>query len=116
VLGNAAVFRKFFQKDLVNVFSHPITLLYHLYDIIEFTVLTTLVLAGGFLVYNLLFYYMDNVSGVYYRMMRFGSLGLILFIGNHLKRKDIGNLILVYGGTVLLYWLLTNALIVNFAL
>jgi hypothetical protein len=96
VLGNAAVFRKFFQKDLVNAFSHPAILLYHLYDLIEFTVITILILAGSFLVYNLLFFTMENTSGVHYRMMKFGALGLILFIGSLLKKKNIGNLILIY--------------------
>ena len=65
---------------MVNVFIHPERLLYHLYDIIELTVIAILVLAGVFLVYNLLFFYMENISGAYYRMMRFGALGLLLFI------------------------------------
>jgi hypothetical protein len=116
VLGNAALFWKFFQKDLVNVFSHPAILLYHLYDLIEFIVITISALSWAFLVYNLLFFYMENISGAHYRMMKFGALWLILFVGNLLKKKEIGNLILIYTWTVLLYRILTKILIANFAL
>ncbi len=116
ILGNTALFRKFFQKDLVNFFADPVGILFHLYDIAELCIVALLVIVGAFLIFNALYFVMDNLSWVYYRMMKFGCLGLLLFIWKYIKKQDIFNLILIYGATIIVYLLLTHALIANFAL
>jgi hypothetical protein len=116
VFGNASLIRKFFQKDMIHQLAQPQKWLYYLYDLIGVCVGLLLSLTGFWMIYNMLRSGIDNLTPMRTQITKLGILWLLLFAGSFLKKKNIGNLILVYGLTILAYRLLTSVIIANFAL
>lgn len=116
VFGNASLIRKFFQKDMIHQLAQPQKWLYYLYDLIGVCVGLLLSLTGFWMIYNMLRSGIENLTPMRTQITKLGILWLLLFAGSFLKKKNIGNLILVYGLTILAYWLITSVIIANFAL
>lgn len=116
LFGSLSLFRKFFQKDLWHMISSPSKRLYYLHDTALICVGFLLSLAGIFVVYNLLFPTLDNLDGLRLQFIRRWTLGLLLRIGAFWRKKNILNLILLYGATILVYRFLVEFITTNFAL
>ena len=115
-LGRVMIFASLLQKDISDTISRPISMLYRLYDIIGIVVLFALCLSGSFLVLDALFQLMPSLFGMEYWMIQFGALGLIIYVLKYLRQKNLINLLMIYGGTVLLYLLARYFITTNFAL
>jgi hypothetical protein len=116
VFGKLSLFLKFLQKDLWHIIGSPNKRLYHLHDAALVCVGLLLSLAWGFVVYNLLFPTLDNLDNLRLQLIKRWIFGLLLRIGSFRKKKNIGNLILIYGLTLLAYRLLVELITTNFAL
>ena len=116
LFGTLSLFRKFFQKDLRHMICSPTKRLYYLHDTLLVCIWFLLSVAGGFIVYNLLWPTIDNLDGLRIQLIRGGLWGLLLRIGTFRKKKNIRNLILIYGLTLLAYRLLIEFITTNFAL
>jgi hypothetical protein len=115
-LGKIMVFFNLLKKDTQDMVSRPISLLFRLYDIIWVGVLFTLCLSSISLVANPLFEFVASLSGMYYRMINFGTLGCIMFILTYFRTKSILNLLVIYIITFLWYFLARYIITTNFAL
>jgi hypothetical protein len=116
LFGKISLFWKFFQKDLVHLLMSPSTVLYYVHDTALVCVGFLLSMAGGFVVYNLLWPTVDNLDTFWFHLITWWILGLLLWLGSFWKKKSIGNLLLIYGVTILMYLLLIRLLTINFAL
>ncbi|MCX6823269.1 MAG: hypothetical protein NTX91_04755 [candidate division SR1 bacterium] len=116
VFGELSLFWKFFQKDMRNLLSSPSVILYYLHDTALVCVGFLLSIAGSFIVYNLLRPTMNSLDTLRSQLIKRGTLGLLLWIGSFLKKKKIGNLILIYGLTLFMYRLVLWLITTNFAL
>ncbi len=116
VFGELSLFRKFFQKDLWNLLSSPSIILYYLHDTALVCVGFLLCIAGSFVVFNLLRPMINSLDGLRAQLIKRGTLGLLLWLGSFRKKKHIGNLILIYGLTLLMYRLVIWLITTNFAL
>lgn len=113
---NISIFLTFLQKDLFATFTNPTLVLYHLYDALLLCVIFLLSIAGSFVLYNLIWPLVDNLSIMWLPMIKIGCFGLLLWLGSFWKKKDIWNLILIGVLIALAYRLLTWLIITNFAL
>ena len=116
LFGKLSLLRNFFQKDLRHMIGSPSTWMYYLHDTLLVCIWFLLSVAGGFIVYNLLWATLDNLSGLRLQLIRLWTLWLVLRIWSFWKKKNIGNLILLYGLTLLAYRLLIKLITTNFAL
>jgi hypothetical protein len=115
-LWKLVIFASLFKKDILDIFSRPISLLYRLYDIIWLGVLFSLCLSWLMIVLNPLFQFIPSLVGMYYWMICFGALGAIIFILQYFRTKTILNLIVIYSLTILMYFFARYIITTNFAL
>lgn len=114
--GRFSIFLYFFVKDIVNTFSSPATVLYHLYHTILLGLWFLLGSAGVFMIYTLFSPAGYPIDLLRPHFVSLGTLWLLLWIGSLFAKKHLGYMLLifvcVFGG----YRLLLKFLIATFAL
>lgn len=116
ILGSYAIFWKFFQKDFLSKATDIGTLLYKIYDIIEFVLVIAIILLGIYTLANDLRIFSPNQYGLAFSMISFGARGLVVFIVRKWRKKLFTRLLLLAAIAIVLHYVLMWLVTTNFAL
>jgi len=101
------IYQRFLQKDLSKKFSKTTNIFYHLFTIVEFSVIVIALIVWSYVLSQERLYNQVDITQIYSILWKLGILWLLIFVARYLRKQNIWRLFLLSIGIVAFLFILS---------